>query len=146
MILVSSCWNKNCIRNNGHTLFILSLVFLKTLILSVAFFLGHPVLFINFMPMCISVLIDFELKKLVLYTVMINKEVIWKIWMVKRLHTSIWKASYGWIFDTVFVWMMFMKQKTKWFFYEFFLHQMKSSFPKGVRSIFHESWCFGLNL
>ena len=43
MILVSSCWKKNFIRNNGHSLFILSLVFLKSLIVSVAFFLGHPV-------------------------------------------------------------------------------------------------------
>ena len=29
MILVSSFWKKNCIRNNGHNLFILSLVFLE---------------------------------------------------------------------------------------------------------------------
>ena len=43
MILVSSCWKKNFIRNNGHSLFILSLVFLKSLI--IAFFLGHPVYF-----------------------------------------------------------------------------------------------------
>ena len=43
MILVSYCWKKNFIRNNGHSLFILSLVFLKSLIVSVAFFLGHPV-------------------------------------------------------------------------------------------------------
>ena len=43
MILVSSCWKKNFIRNNRHSLFILSLVFLKSLIVSVAFFLGHPV-------------------------------------------------------------------------------------------------------
>ena len=43
MILVSSCWKKNLIRNNGHSLFILPLVFLKSLIVSVAFFLGHPV-------------------------------------------------------------------------------------------------------
>ena len=42
-ILVSSCWKKNCIRNNAHNFFILSLVFLKLLIVSVAFFLGHPV-------------------------------------------------------------------------------------------------------
>ena len=43
MILVSSCWKKNFIRNNGYSLFILSLVSLKSLIVSVAFFLGHPV-------------------------------------------------------------------------------------------------------
>ena len=43
MILVSSCWKKNFIRNNGHSLFMLSLVFLKSLFVSVAFFLGHPV-------------------------------------------------------------------------------------------------------
>ena len=43
-ILVSSCWGKNFIRNNAHNFFILSLVFLKVLIVSVAFFLGHPVL------------------------------------------------------------------------------------------------------
>ena len=43
MILVSSRWKKNSICNNGHSLFILSLVFLKSLIVSVAFFLGHPV-------------------------------------------------------------------------------------------------------
>ena len=42
-ILVSSCWEKNFIRNNVHNFFILSLVFLKLLIVSVAFFLGHPV-------------------------------------------------------------------------------------------------------
>ena len=43
-ILVSSCWKKNFIRNNNaHNFFILSLVFLKLLIVSVAFFLGHPV-------------------------------------------------------------------------------------------------------
>ena len=41
--LVSSCWEKNFIRNNAHNFFILSLVFLKLLIVSVAFFLGHPV-------------------------------------------------------------------------------------------------------
>ena len=29
MILVSSCWKKNCIQNNAHNLFILSLIFLK---------------------------------------------------------------------------------------------------------------------
>ena len=29
MILVSSCWKKNFIRNNGHSLFILFLVFLE---------------------------------------------------------------------------------------------------------------------
>ena len=40
-ILVSSCWKKNFIRNNRHSLFIL--VFLISLIVSVAFFLGHPV-------------------------------------------------------------------------------------------------------
>ena len=42
-ILVSSCWEKKFIRNNAHNFFILSLVFLKLLIVSVAFFLGHPV-------------------------------------------------------------------------------------------------------
>ena len=42
-ILVSSCSEKNFIRNNAHNFFILSLVFLKLLIISVAFFLGHPV-------------------------------------------------------------------------------------------------------
>ena len=42
-ILVSSCWKKNFIRNNAHNFFILSLVFLKLLIISVAFFLGQPV-------------------------------------------------------------------------------------------------------
>ena len=42
-ILVSSCWEKNFIRNNAHNFFILSLVFLKLLIVSVAFILGHPV-------------------------------------------------------------------------------------------------------
>ena len=42
-ILVSSCWGKNFIHNNAHNSFILSLVFLKLLIVSVAFFLGHPV-------------------------------------------------------------------------------------------------------
>ena len=34
---------KNFIRNTAHNLFILSLVFLKSLIVSVAFFLGHHV-------------------------------------------------------------------------------------------------------
>ena len=43
MILVSSCWKKNFIRNNAHNFFILSLVFLKLLIVGVAFFLVHPV-------------------------------------------------------------------------------------------------------
>ena len=42
-MLVSSCWEKKFIRNNAHNFFILSLVFLKLLIVSVAFFLGHPV-------------------------------------------------------------------------------------------------------
>ena len=42
-ILVSSCWEKNFICNNAHNFFIPSLVFLKLLIVSVAFFLGHPV-------------------------------------------------------------------------------------------------------
>ena len=42
-ILVSSCWKTNFIPNNVHNFFILSLVFLKLLIASVAFFLGHPV-------------------------------------------------------------------------------------------------------
>ena len=40
---VSSCWEKNFICDNAHKFFILSLVFLKLLIVSVAFFLGHPV-------------------------------------------------------------------------------------------------------
>ena len=43
MILVSSFWKKNIIHNNWHSLFILFLVFLQSLIVSVAFFLGHPV-------------------------------------------------------------------------------------------------------
>ena len=43
MILVSSCWEKNYTNNNAHKFFILFLVFLKLLIISVAFFLGHPV-------------------------------------------------------------------------------------------------------
>ena len=38
---MSSYWEKNCIRNNAHNFFILSLV-LKLLIVSVAFFLGNP--------------------------------------------------------------------------------------------------------
>ena len=42
-ILVSSCWKKNFIRNNAHNFFILSVAFLKLLIVSVAFSLGHPV-------------------------------------------------------------------------------------------------------
>ena len=42
-ILVSSCWENNFIRNNVHNFLILYLVFLKLLIVSVAFFLGHPV-------------------------------------------------------------------------------------------------------
>ena len=43
-ILVSSYWEKKrYIRNNAHNFFILSLVFLRLLIESVAFFLGHPV-------------------------------------------------------------------------------------------------------
>ena len=46
-ILVSSCWGKNFIHNNTHTFFILSLLFLKLLIVNVAFFLGHPVLLAN---------------------------------------------------------------------------------------------------
>ena len=33
MILVSSCWKKNCIQNNAHNLFILFLIFLKSLVL-----------------------------------------------------------------------------------------------------------------
>ena len=40
---MSSCWEKNFIRNNTHNFSILSLVFLKLLIVSVPFFLGHPV-------------------------------------------------------------------------------------------------------
>ena len=39
-ILVSSCSEKNSIRNNAHNFFILSLVFLKLLIESVVFFLA----------------------------------------------------------------------------------------------------------
>ena len=46
-ILVSSYW-KNFIRNNAHNFFILSLVFLKLLIESVAFSLGHPVYYNKF--------------------------------------------------------------------------------------------------
>ena len=42
-ILVSSCWEKNDRNNDAHKFFILLLVFLKLLIVSVAFFLGHPV-------------------------------------------------------------------------------------------------------
>ena len=42
-ILVSSCWEKNYTNNNAHKFFILFLIFLKLLIVSVAFFLGHPV-------------------------------------------------------------------------------------------------------
>ena len=42
-ILVSSCWEKNFVRNNAHNFSLLSLIFLKLLIVSVAFFLGHPV-------------------------------------------------------------------------------------------------------
>ena len=45
MILVSPCWKKNFMCNNAHNLFILPLVFLKSLIAGVAFFLGHPVFF-----------------------------------------------------------------------------------------------------
>ena len=44
-ILVWSWWEKNFIRNNAHNVFILSLVHLKLLILSVAFFLGHPIFY-----------------------------------------------------------------------------------------------------
>ena len=44
MSLVSSCWEKNCIRKNAQNFFNLSLLFLKLLIGSVAFVLGHPVL------------------------------------------------------------------------------------------------------
>ena len=40
---MSSCRKKNCVRNNAHNFFTLSLVFLKLLIVGVAFFLGHPV-------------------------------------------------------------------------------------------------------
>ena len=43
MILVSFYWEKNSLRINAHNFFIFSLVFLKLLIVSVAFFLGHPV-------------------------------------------------------------------------------------------------------
>ena len=43
MILVSSCWEKNYMCHNTHNFVILSLVFLKLLIVDVAFFLGHPV-------------------------------------------------------------------------------------------------------
>ena len=45
MILVSFCWEKNSIHINAHNLSIFSLVFLKLLIVGVAFFLGHPVYF-----------------------------------------------------------------------------------------------------
>ena len=43
MILVSFRWEKNSVRINAHNFFIFSLVFLKLLIVGVAFFLGHPV-------------------------------------------------------------------------------------------------------
>ena len=46
--LMSSCWEKNFIRDNAHNFFILSLVFLKLLMVSVAFFLGHPVSLLSF--------------------------------------------------------------------------------------------------
>ena len=42
-IFMSSYWKKNFIRNNANNFFSLSLVFLKLLIVSVAFFLGHTV-------------------------------------------------------------------------------------------------------
>ena len=38
MILVSSCWENNSIRNNAHDFFILSLVFLKLLIVGLRSF------------------------------------------------------------------------------------------------------------
>ena len=41
---MSSWWEKNFICNNAHNFFILSFVFFKLLIVSVAFFLGHLVL------------------------------------------------------------------------------------------------------
>ena len=43
MILVSYYFENNLIYINAHNFFILSLVFLELLIVSVAFFLGHPV-------------------------------------------------------------------------------------------------------
>ena len=44
MILVSFCWEKKrIVRINARNFFISPLVFLKLLIVSVAFFLGHPV-------------------------------------------------------------------------------------------------------
>ena len=43
MFLLSFCWEKNFIRINAYNFFIFSLVFLKLLIVSVAFFVGHPV-------------------------------------------------------------------------------------------------------
>ena len=43
MILVSSCWKNNFRCIDAHKSFILSPVFLKLLIVGVAFFLGHPV-------------------------------------------------------------------------------------------------------
>ena len=42
-ILVSSYWEKNYTTNDAHKFFILFLIFLKLLIVSVAFFLGHPI-------------------------------------------------------------------------------------------------------
>ena len=48
VILVSSCWKKFFLRINVHHYFIQSLVFLKLVIVGVAFFLGHPV-FCNYL-------------------------------------------------------------------------------------------------
>ena len=42
MILVSSCWEKNDIRNNGHSLFILSLVFFEIIECKCCFLSGPP--------------------------------------------------------------------------------------------------------
>ena len=46
-IVVSSCWGKNFIHNKAQNFFILFLIFLILLIVSVAFFLGHPVWLIS---------------------------------------------------------------------------------------------------
>ena len=52
MILVSSYWKFFLIRNNALNFFIPSLVFLKLLIESVAFFLGHPVYKNAYLAVC----------------------------------------------------------------------------------------------
>ena len=45
MILVSFCWESSSIHINAHNFFILSLVFLKLLIVGVAFFSWPPCIF-----------------------------------------------------------------------------------------------------